>query len=133
MEEYEFNPVVVYEYKHTDNEEYRLEITDMGEDLSPRYEAWVFTGSGIGADTTCFQDDDYDNIKQEATELLDGFIELDLGRDVITNTLSYEGYDICTTKNKYTVVILKDDELIAEIIDNNDLVNKAIEYIDSLK
>ena len=68
MEEYEFNPVVVYEYKHTDNEEYRLEITDMGEDLSPRYEAWVFTGSGIGADTTCFQDEDKDIIKKEDTD-----------------------------------------------------------------
>lgn len=136
MEEYEFNPVVVYEYKHTDNEEYRLEITDMGEDLSPRYEAWVFTGSGIGADTTCFQDDDYDNIKQEATELLDSFIEMDLSEETFDEE-EYIGYTLAVSNKLPVVNILNSDGKLIEAMflenkSTDQLFLAGQEYIDNL-
>lgn len=136
MEEYEFNPVVVYEYKHPDNEEYRLEITDMGEDLSPRYEAWVFTGSGIGGDTACFQDDEFEYIKNEATEYLQGFIELDLSEETYEES-EYLGYTLLVSSKLPIVNILNSDGEIVEAMfrENNsteDLFLIGQEYIDNL-
>ena len=119
MEEYEFNPVVVYEYKHPENKEYRLEITDFGEDLSPRYEAWVFTGSGIGGDTTCFQGDNYDNIKQEATEVLDSFIEVDLAEETYEEE-EYLGYTLLVSNKLSIVNILNSDGKLIEAIFKED-------------
>lgn len=136
MEEYEFNPVVVYEYKHPDNEEYRLEITDMGEDLSPRYEAWVFTGSGIGGDTACFRDDEFEYIKNEATEYLQGFIELDLSEETYEES-EYLGYTLLVSSKLPIVNILNSDGEIVEAMfqENNsteDLFLIGQEYIDNL-
>lgn len=136
LEEYEFNPVVVYEYKHPDNEEYRLEITDMGEDLSPRYEAWVFTGSGIGADTACFQDDEFEYIKNEATEYLQGFIEMDLSEEVYVEQ-KYKGY-ILLVGDKIPIITILDNEdnivesMFRENTSTEDLFLVGQEYIDNL-
>jgi hypothetical protein len=136
LEEYNFNPVVVYEYAHPDNKDYRLEITDFGEDLSPRYEAWIFTGSGIGSDTTCLQEDDYSVIKQEATEILDSFIERDL-TDESYESEEYEGYTLLVSDKLPVVNILNCDGVLIEAMfkENNsteDLFLVGKNYVDSL-
>lgn len=136
LEDYEFNPVVVYEYKHPDNEEYRLEITDHGEYLSPRYEAWVFTGSGVGGDTTCLQEDDYNSIKQEATELLDSFIEMDLAEELYESE-EYEGYTLLVSDKLPVVNILNNEGVLIEAIfrenaSTEDLFLVGQEYVNNL-
>lgn len=136
LEEYEFNPVVVYEYKYPDNEEYRLEITDMGEDLSPRYEAWVFTGSGIGGDTACFQDDEFEYIKNEATEYLQSFIEMDLSEEVYVEQ-EYKGYTLLVDDKMPIITILDSEDNIVEAMfrektSTEDLFLVGQEYIDNL-
>lgn len=136
MEEYEFNPVVVYEWHHPDNEDYRLEITDFGEDLSPRYEAWVFTGSGIGGDTACFQEDNFESIKKEATEYLQGFIEMDLSEETYEEE-EYLGYTMLVG-DKLPIVNILDNagNLIEAMFRENasveDLFTVGREYINNL-
>lgn len=136
-EEYELpEPVIVYEYKHPENEEYRLEITDFGEDLSPRYEAWVFTGSGIGGDTACFQDDEFEYIKNEATEYLQGFIEMDLSEEVYVEQ-EYKGYTLLVGDKMPIVTILDSEDSIVEAMfrentSTEELFLAGKEYIDNL-